>query len=206
MGLRGRIEAALYDRMAARFETAGGAELRARALADAKGRVLEIGAGTGLNLAHYPEGVEDLVLTEPEPAMARKIERKLGPASPPVRIVPAPAEALPFEDESFDTAVSTVCLCTVPDQQRALAEVRRVLRPGGRFLFLEHVRSADPRMARRQDRLNPVWRAVTNGCNCNRATLEAIEQAGFTVEAVERGELPKQPSWVKPYVLGRAAK
>ena len=204
--MRGRIEAALYDRMAARFESAGGAELRARTLADAEGRVLEIGAGTGLNLARYPEGVEELVLTEPEPAMVRKIERKLSSASPPVRIVPAPAEALPFEDESFDTVVSTACLCTVQDPPRSLAEVRRVLRPEGRFLFLEHVRSDNPRIARRQDRLNPVWRAVTNGCNCNRATLEAIEEAGFTIEAAERGDLPKQPSWVKQYVLGRATK
>ena len=167
--------------------------------------VLDIGCGFGwFELAAADRGARSVVGVEPEEAALETARRHVALAQVTFRA--ANAVSLPFEDESFDTAVSTVCLCTVPDQQRALAEVRRVLRPGGRFLFLEHVRSADPRMARRQDRLNPVWRAVTNGCNCNRATLEAIEQAGFTVEAVERGELPKQPSWVKPYVLGRATK
>ena len=206
MSLNGRICAAVYDRMAAGFEKAGGAELRSRLLASATGRVLEIGAGTGLNLAHYPKDVEELVATEPESPMLRRLERKAADAGRPLtRVVQAGAESLPFEDESFDTVVSTLALCTVPHPDAALAEVRRVLKPGGRFLFLEHVRSDDPKRARWQDRLNPAWHAVANGCNCNRRTLEAIEAAGFAVEDVRRGELPKSPRLVRPYVLGRAS-
>jgi ubiquinone/menaquinone biosynthesis C-methylase UbiE len=206
MSVRGRIEAALYDRMMVTAERVAVAEMRARLLKPAAGRVLEIGAGTGLNLARYPEAVTEIVLTEPEPAMARKLERKLGTGPRPARIVDARAESLPFEDESFDTAVSTLVLCSVKDQAGALAEIRRVLKPGGRFLFLEHVRSESPRLARWQDRLNPVWRAVANGCNCNRDTLAAIEAAGFEIEERERGELrvPKAPPLTRPYVLGRA--
>ena len=208
MSLRGRIEAALYDRMSAAAERVALAEMRARVLEPASGRVLEIGAGTGLNLARYPKGGQEVVLTEPEPAMARRLAKKLGPDPPAARIVDARAESLPFEDESFDTAVSTLVLCSVSDQAKALAEVRRVLKPGGRLLFMEHVRAESPRLARWQDRLNPVWKVVANGCNCNRDTLAAIQAAGFAIEEVERGELrvPKAPPLTRPYVLGRATR
>ena len=206
MSVRGRIEALLFDRLMAGAERAGFADMRARALEHASGRVLEIGAGTGLNLVRYPAGAAELVLTEPEPAMARKLQKKLRGQPLIARVVDASAEALPFEDASFDTAVSTIVLCSVEDPARALGELRRVLKPGGRLLFLEHVRAEDPRLARWQDRLNPVWRAVANGCNCNRDTLAAIEAAGFAVEQVERTLFAKAPPWTRPLILGRASR
>src|SRR5206468_3807244 len=114
------------------------------------------------------------------------------------------AESLPFEDDSFDTVVSTLVLCTVPDADRALAEIRRVLKPGGEFLFMEHVRADDEKLSRWQDRLERPWRVVAMGCHPNRATLARIEAAGFEVEDLRRGELPKVPPIVRPMILGRA--
>jgi SAM-dependent methyltransferase len=122
----------------------------------------------------------------------------------PAEMINAPAETLPFADGRFDTVVSTLVLCTVRDQPQALREIRRVLAPGGQLLFIEHVRSQDPRVARWQDRLNPLNRIVANGCNCNRSTLEAIRTAGFTLMDVFRGELQKAPSFVRPLVVGSA--
>src|SRR5919109_5565155 len=131
MSLGGRMFAGLYDPMMARAEKAGLADLRKRLLENARGRVLEIGGGTGANLPYYGEPVEDVVLVEPEAPMARRLERKLAASTVRARIVCAPAETLPFEDGSFDVVVSTLVLCTVADQERALAEVHRVLKPGG---------------------------------------------------------------------------
>lgn len=203
MSVRGWIIAALYDRMTATSERAGLAAQRRRLLRDARGRVLEVGAGTGINLDHYPDGVEDLVLVEPERAMARKLRGRLRQLGRTAEIVEGDAAALPFPDDSFDTVVCTLVLCSIPDPRRALDELRRVLRPGGSLLFLEHVRSDDLRTARLQDRVNPVWRFVANGCNCNRPTLSLIE-GSFSVEEVERGEIPKAPRIVRPLVSGRA--
>jgi ubiquinone/menaquinone biosynthesis C-methylase UbiE len=202
MSVRGRIMAALYDRLAAASEREGMADRRRALLAAAHGRVLEVGAGTGLNLEHYPETIEELVLVEPEPAMARKLAARVAELGRRARIVEASAEALPFEDGSFDTVVCTLVLCSVAEPVSGLRELRRVLRPGGSFLFLEHVRSDDARTARRQDRLNPIWHFVAD-CNCNRPTLSLIE-AEFSVDEVERGEVPKAPSIVRPLVSGRA--
>jgi ubiquinone/menaquinone biosynthesis C-methylase UbiE len=203
VSLRGWLIAALYDRMGAASERAGLAARRRDLLASAHGRVLEVGAGTGLNLEHYPEGVEELVLVEPERAMVRKVEQRLRELGRVARIVEADAEALPFADGSFDAVVCTLVLCNVGNPQFALREMRRVLRPGGSFLFLEHVRSDDPRTARLQDRINPVWRFVSNGCNCNRRTLSFIEGL-FSVAQVERGEIPEALRIVRPLVSGRA--
>jgi ubiquinone/menaquinone biosynthesis C-methylase UbiE len=200
MSLRGRAFAAVYDRMAAASERAGLAERRRALLERAKGRVLEVGAGTGLNLEHYPPGLDELVLTEPEEPMARRLEQKL---NRPAKVVRASAEELPFEDGSFDTVVCTLALCTIPDPRRALAEFRRVLRSGGRLLFIEHVRADDPKLARWQERLHGPWHWIAYGCNCNRATLELIESE-FEVEEVERGQLPKALPLVRPLVAGRA--
>lgn len=203
MSVRGWIIAALYDRMTATSERAGLAAQRRRLLRDARGRVLEVGAGTGINLDHYPDGVEDLVLVEPERAMARKLRGRLRQLGRTAEIVEADAAALPFPDDSFDTVVCTLVLCSIVDPRRALDELRRVLRPGGSLLFLEHVRSDDLRTARLQDRVNTVWRFVANGCNCNRPTLSLIE-GSLSVEEVERGEIPKAPRIVRPLVSGRA--
>src|SRR5438445_2640550 len=150
--------ARFYDRMTAGAEKAGLRAHRQQLLAKASGRVLEIGGGTGANLPFYGSGVESLTITEPCEPMARRLERRLEEQNVAAEVVRAPAERLPFERDSFDAAVSTLVLCTVGDQERALGELRRVLRPGGRLLFIEHVRSDAPRLARWQERLNPVQR------------------------------------------------
>ena len=203
MSLRDRIFAAGYDPLSARWEERHGAELRRKLLAHARGRVLEIGVGTGLSLPLYPP-VDELVATDPSEPMLRRARRRAAEAGRDVTFVEAPAEQLPFADDSFDTVVSMLVLCTVEDQPRALQEIRRVLRPNGQLLFSEHVRSEDPKRARWQDRLEPVWGAVANGCHPNRRTLDAIREAGFDVSAVEQGELPGVPALVRPCVSGRA--
>lgn len=177
--------------------------MRHRLLADARGSVLEIGGGTGANLAQYGSAIETLVVTEPEPAMLRRLRAKAEERAPLATIVQAPAEELPFADDSFDTVVSTLVLCGVDDQSRSLREIHRVLRPGGSLLFLEHVRSDDPALARFQDRLNRLNRLVV-GCDCNRRTLATIEATGFTVSRLERSELPKAPKFVRPLIVGSA--
>src|SRR5436853_5722123 len=179
MSLRTRVFAAMYDRMSRKTEEAGLRALREGLLADASGRVLEIGGGTGANLPHYADDLESLVLTEPEPAMLRRLQKKAREEAPLAKILRAPAEDLPFEDDSFDTVVSTLVLCGVDDQVRSLREIKRVLRPGGRLLFLEHVRSDDAAMARFQDRMNWLNRLVVQ-CDCNRPTLTTIVDTGFT--------------------------
>lgn len=204
MGLRQTIFAALYDPMSRGSEEAGVRAMRQGLLAEATGAVLEIGGGTGVNLPHYDE-VDSLVVTEPEPAMLRRLRRKAGEQGSPAEVVRAPAEDLPFEDASFDTVVSTLVLCGVDDQARALGELRRVLRPGGRLLFLEHVRSEDPGVARLQDRVTWLNRRLF-GCDCNRQTLAAIEAASFTISHVEHAELPKAPKFVRPLILGAATR
>lgn len=205
MSLWGRVFAALYDRMLADTEQAGLAERRRALLREARGAVLEIGAGTGANLDKYPAAVTDLVLLEPEAPMARRLADHLSRATVPARIVSAPAESLPFPDDTFDFAVSTLVLCTVDDPARALSELRRVLKPGGRLLFIEHVRSEDPGVARWQDRIHPLWVRIGHGCHCNRATLGLISASGFTVEKVEQGRMPKAPPIVRPTIDGTAS-
>ena len=203
MSVRDRIFAAFYDPLSARWERQHGANLRRRLLADARGRVLEIGVGTGFSLPHYPP-VEELVAVDPSEPMLRRARRRAAQVGRDVTFVQAPAERLPFADDSFDTVVSMVVLCTVGDQQRALQEMRRVLRPTGQFLFSEHVRSEDPKRARWQDRIEPIWGLVANGCHPNRRTLDAIRAAGFDVADVRQGELPGVPALVRPYISGRA--
>jgi SAM-dependent methyltransferase len=207
VSLWGRIFAAGYDRMLAGTEAAGLGDRRRALLATAQGSVIEVGAGTGVNLAHYPRaGVDELVLVEPEEPMAKRLERRLAAAPPSAsaRVVRAPAEALPLPDASFDVAVCTLVLCTVRDPARALAELHRVLKPDGRLLFLEHVRAEDPGLARWQDRLDPLWMRVGHGCRCNRDTLAFIRGAGFAVDGVEHGRLPKAAAFVKPMIVGTA--
>jgi SAM-dependent methyltransferase len=137
--------------------------------------------------------------------MAKRLRRKLAEAADPSEVVQAPAERLPFPDDSFDTAVFTLVLCTVPDQEAALAESARVLRPGGQLLFLEHIRSHDPGLARWQDRLHGPWHFFADGCNCNRDTVAAVSGSGLELGAIEAGELPKAPALVRPAVSGAAS-
>ncbi|HEY9244082.1 MAG TPA: class I SAM-dependent methyltransferase [Streptosporangiaceae bacterium] len=184
-------------------ERAGLADFRAQLLAGAAGQVLEIGGGTGHNLPHYGPAVDSLTITEPQPQMLRRLQRKARQQAPAAQVLRAPAEDLPFEDGTFDVVVSTLVLCGVEDQPRALREVRRVLRPGGQFLFLEHLRADDPALARLQDRFNWLNRLVVC-CDCNRPTLASVQDAGFTITHLEHMTLPKAPKFVGPAILGSA--
>ena len=177
--------------------------MRRTQISGAIGDVLEIGGGTGANLSYYGAGVESLTVTEPEPPMLKRLQRKAREQNSQATVLRAAAEDLPFDDASFDTVVSTLVLCGVDDQPRVLRELLRVLRPGGRLIFLEHVRSNDPRVAKMQDRLNPVNRFFVC-CDCNRPTLETIRSAGFEVTDLEQTELPKAPPFVRPLIVGTA--
>ncbi len=206
MSLWGQVFAAGYDFFMSGSERAGLASHRESLLADAAGRVLEIGGGTGANLPFYGAGVQELVITEPEEPMARRLERKLGGYRISTRVLRAPAERLPVEDEGFDCVVSTLVLCTVTSPSSALAEVRRALKPGGQLLFLEHVRSDDPRIALWQDRLRRPWAWFGYGCQCNRPTVQSLREAGFSLTDLRHDELPKAPRIVRPLVIGVAVR
>lgn len=205
----------VYDRCTAATEEACFQAWRAQLLADVAGEVLEVGAGTGHNLGHYGPGVTRLVVTDPEPAMLDRLRRKLAAApvasSPEVDVVVhrASADALPFPDQSFDVVVATLVLCSVPDQPAALAEVRRVLRPAGLLVFLEHV-AADgrPRRLAWQHRVEPVWKRLAGGCHLTRRTAEAIAASGFDLDDADltRESARKAVPVVRPTVRGVARK
>lgn len=200
----GRLFARFYDKGLQASERAGLRELRRQTLAGAGGRTLELGAGTGLNLDLYPQAVSELVLTEPFGPMAARLRDRLAGSGRAVDVIEAPAEHLPFADRSFDTVVATLVLCTVEDPERTLAEAARVLKPGGRLLFLEHVRATDPRLARWQDRLHRPWYVFGHGCHCNRDTLALIERSPLAVDEAIRGRMPKAAPLVRPLLRGNA--
>jgi ubiquinone/menaquinone biosynthesis C-methylase UbiE len=204
MSLRSRLFALTYDRSLAKVEKAGLRDLRGSMLAEAAGDVLEIGGGTGANLPHYGPAVRSLTITEPEPPMLKRLQKHVHEHAPQAKVLRAPAEDLPFDDDSFDTVVSTLVLCGVDDQPRSLREIRRVLRPGGTLIFIEHVRSDEPKLAKTQDRMNGVNRFVV-GCECNRRTLDSIQAEGFKVGRLERTQLFKAPKFVRPLIAGTAA-
>jgi len=198
-----RIFAGTYDRFTASTEKACFAAHRQTLIAEARGDVLEIGGGTGANLPYYGLGAGTLTVTEPSRPMIRRLQRRIDENTPDAKLLRAPAEDLPFEDDSFDVAVSTLVLCSVDDQPRALRELRRVLRPGGRLPFMEHVRSEEPRVARLQDRMNRINNIVVH-CDCNRPTLDSITSGGFSVEKFQRGTIAKAPPFVRPLIVGVA--
>jgi ubiquinone/menaquinone biosynthesis C-methylase UbiE len=204
MSLSGRLFAAIYDPLMSGTESAGLRARREQLLAHAKGDVLEVGGGTGANLSAYGAGAVDLTVTEPESHMLPRLQRKLQSSGVTAKVLRAPAEDLPFVDASFDVVVSTLVLCTVDDQPRAVRELRRVLRPGGRLLFIEHVRAEQAGLARWQDRLNGLNRILGHGCNCNRPTLDTLQANGFAVTDVSHDSLPKAPPWIRPLVIGSA--
>ncbi len=208
---------AVYDATCGRFFTvwyglvmrivdeSGLRETRREVLAGAEGRTLDIGSGTGSNLRLYPEDVSELVLAEPDPRMHAVLRRKLNEGERTnTELVQARAEKLPFEDSSFDCVACTMVLCTIPDPAEALVEASRVLKPGGKLLFLEHVRSEDPGFARWQDRLERPWRFLADGCHCNRDSLATIEASPLSVESFKRGQMPSAPLFMKPLVYGTA--
>lgn len=196
---------AIYDPLLWVGERAGMAQRRSALLSQATGRVLELGAGTGLNLPHYSDNLEELVLTEPSPPMVGRLERRAKKAGTPSSVVVADAERLPFKADSFDTVVSTLVLCTVDDPQQAINEIARVLRPGGKLLFLEHVRSDSRRLARWQDRLHRPWHAFAAGCNANRPTVDMLRESSLRVEDVEHDRWKWMPALVHPLAIGIAA-
>jgi ubiquinone/menaquinone biosynthesis C-methylase UbiE len=201
----GRAFAAIYDRGLQATEEAGLRRMRRELLAVAAGRVVELGAGTGANLDLYPEGIEELILVEPDPHMSRRLRSRLAGSGRHATVVETGAERLPLEDAGFDTVVATLVLCTIPDPAAALREAARVLRPGGRLLFVEHVRAEDPDLARWQDRLEKPWRFLGDGCHCNRDTIATIEASPLTLGPVQRDRLPKAFPFLRPLVRGSAA-
>jgi ubiquinone/menaquinone biosynthesis C-methylase UbiE len=204
MSLWENVFSALYDPLLWVGERAGMARRRQQLVAGASGRVLELGAGTGLNLPYYPDEIEELTLTEPAAPMIPKLERRLSKVNRDGRVLVATAEELPFEDDSFDTVVSTLVLCTVDDPRRAIEETARVLTPGGKLLFLEHVRADTRRLARWQDRLHRPWHAFAAGCHANRPTVDLLQESSLSVEAVERERWSWMPALVHPLAFGSA--
>lgn len=204
-----RIFAAGYDTILRRAEDGGLREMRASAVSDLSGTVVELGAGTGLNLTHYPPAVTRLIASEPDPHMVKRLRAKVaaGEGGSRVTVVQAGAERLPLADGEADAVVSTLVLCTVPDVRGALDEAVRVLKPGGLVRFVEHVRDQDPRRAVWQDRLNRPWGVLAGGCNANRDTLATLRAtAGLTVREVRDASLPGAPPLVRPLILGEAVR
>ncbi|HEY4277242.1 MAG TPA: class I SAM-dependent methyltransferase [Conexibacter sp.] len=203
--VRHPVFARVFDRFSGGMEREIGPH-REAALAGAAGRVLEIGAGNGMNFAHYPPTVEQVVAVEPEPYLRSKAVEAAKRAPVTVSVIDATASPLPFEDGSFDVAIACLVLCTVPDPAAALAELRRVLRPGGELRFLEHVRAPAGRKAQVQQRLDSsgVWPRIGGGCHCARDTVGTIAAAGFTV--VRSAPLDVGPSWLhtNPHAIGMA--
>ena len=198
------IFAWVYSRLAPRFEAKDGTrERRISLLSHASGRVLEVGAGTGLNLPHYPPAVTEVLATEPDPHMFRRLARALPTGPVPIRLQRATAEALPVEDGWADAVVCTLVLCSVDDLGASLGEARRVLRPGGVLLFYEHVRAQEAGLARWEDRLERPWGFLAAGCHPNRDTVRALETAGFAIEELERFDVAGS-FLAKPHVQGTA--
>jgi ubiquinone/menaquinone biosynthesis C-methylase UbiE len=181
-------------------------DYRRRALSDARGDVLEIGFGTGLNLSCYPSAVANLTLLDPSKMLPRRVAKRIAAAPMPTEQAFLDAEVLPFEDERFDTVVSTWTMCTIPDVAAALREVRRVLKPGGSLLFLEHGRSGDAAIARRQDRWNGVQRIIGCGCNLNREIDRLVESAGLRIARLDRFQMPGVPKIGAEHYLGAAGR
>jgi ubiquinone/menaquinone biosynthesis C-methylase UbiE len=196
-----------YQRISAESERRGSAAHRDRMLAGLTGRVIEVGAGNGLNFPHYPPGVTEVLAVEPENQLRALAEQAAATALVPVRVVAGHANRLPAEDGSFDAAIASLVLCSVPDLKGALTEIHRVLEPGGELRFYEHVRSSRPLRGALDDLVAPLWKLCGGGCHPNRRTAEAITAAGFRVEYVDR--FPFRPTRYIPatdHIIGTARK
>jgi ubiquinone/menaquinone biosynthesis C-methylase UbiE len=201
------IFARFYAWASPRMDKAGIGERRDQLLVGLAGRVIEVGAGNGLNFAHYPPEVTGVVAVEPEPHLRGLAESQAAEARVPIEVVDGTADRLPADDASFDAAVASLVLCSVPDVAAALAEIRRVLRPGGQLRFFEHVRADTPGLARVQRILDvTVWPALGGGCHAHRDTRAAIEAAGFTIDDIDQLRIPETriPTHTSPHILGVA--
>src|SRR5438874_13806468 len=198
--------ARFYLRMTSSRKAAGEDEYRHELLAGLSGRVIEVGAGNGLNFPLYPETVDEVVAVEPEPLLREAATKNAADAPVPVQVIDGVSGRLPVEDGSFDAGVASLVLCSVPDQQRALTEFHRVIRPGGELRFYEHVVAERPMPARLQRLADATfWPRVGGGCHLSRNTGAAIEQAGFTVESSKRFSFtPGAPVPPIPHILGIA--
>lgn len=201
----------IYDSTCIPSEKAGLTEWRAEILSSLNGNVLEVGAGTGFNLPHYTQKVSRLVLSDPDKHMIRRLKKKRSQQiDERMEIMTASLNnKLPMDDNTFDSVVSTLVLCSVKDVKFALSEIKRVLRPGGRFAFLEHI-AADKKFNRKlhklQGRVEPLWKLVMDNCHLRRETDNFITQAGFNIEWIKRDFIPKAPPWVTPSIRGIARK
>lgn len=208
LGFNERLFALYYPRLIALSERAGQRETRRELVFEATGRTLEVGAGSGLNLPHYTARVTELIVTEPSPHMLEHLRDRVRANPPPVgswQLVAAGGEELPFPAASFDTVVATYVLCTIPDPAGALVEISRVLRPGGRFLFLEHVYAGGgTRLGRFQDLVEVPHRYLAAGCHPNRRTAALLEASPLDVERLERGSQPRSLPTVRPTIIGCA--
>jgi ubiquinone/menaquinone biosynthesis C-methylase UbiE len=198
--------ACIYDSFMSVAERACLAAWRTKLLADLEGTVVEIGAGTGANLPYYPS-LERLLLSEPDRHMRRKLERRVArDGGRSVELIDAPANRLPLDDEAVDAVVSTLVLCTVDDPRAVLAEVHRVLRPGGRLVVLEHVASDDVGRFRWQERIEPLWKRLAGNCHLTRRTAASIERSGFIIDELEHESMRKAFPFVRPTIRGNALK
>ena len=207
--LNERFFAFYYPKLVGLAERAGQAERRHALLAEARGRTLEIGAGNGYNLEHYPSSVAELIVTEPSPFMIEHLRGRLESDPPPVgswQLVQTGAEELPYPDASVDTVVGTYVHCTIPDPAKAIAEIGRVLKPGGRYLFMEHVRADGPVYGRVQDALEIPHRFIAAGCYPNRRTEALLERSGLQIEWLNHEDMPRAPMTVRPTIRGIAVK
>ncbi|HTU14514.1 MAG TPA: methyltransferase domain-containing protein [Solirubrobacterales bacterium] len=203
--LKHPLFARFYTRLSAVMEPEIG-EYRSELTEGLAGRVLEVGAGNGMNFSHYGGGVDEVVAIEPEPYLRERAIEAAEAATPRISVIEASATALPFDDDSFDTVVFCLVLCSIDDPAKALSEARRVLKPGGSMRFLEHVRSSKPAKARFQSFLDRsgIWPRMAGGCTCSRDTVAAIRSAGF--EITDLKGMPIGPRWshTNPHVAGRA--
>ena len=203
------VFARFYARVGSVLDGAGVAGHRHRLLEGLAGEVIEVGAGNGLNFAHYPQQVTQVLAVEPEPHLTQLAGRNAGAAPVPVQVVSGAAERLPAADGSFDAAVACLTLCSVADQVVALAELRRVLRPGGQLRFFEHVHAGTAGMRRVQRLLDAtIWPALFGGCHTSRDTAAAITSAGFSIDRLEQFTFPQTPlaSPVSAHILGTATR
>ena len=204
----GRLLAAVYDRLTQATEAACVQQWRAELLRDLAGQVLEVGAGTGLNIPHYPPALSRLVLSEPDPHMRRKLlQQARAQHWQQAEVLDASLEGLELPDNAFDAVVGTLVLCSVPRLEQALAEIHRVLKPGGRFIFLEHVAAEDrPRRLKWQHRVEPFWKRLSGNCHLTRRTADAILAAGFAIVDIKRESMRKAWPLVRPTIRGVAVK